>query len=303
MTGAGVPREQQHHEGRTLVLANPSSGGGRAAKAARDLATRRDIAVHVPEDVAALRHAVRAAADRGVERLFVAGGDGTVHHVVQDLAGRPTALGILPCGSGNDLARALKLPLDPRAALERQLAAPPGAVRRIDLGRAGHVLYAGVAGLGLDGEVASRAARVRRLRGPWIYPWALVCALARFRPPHLVVEDAAGRFEGAALLAAAANTPVFGGGMRIAPAARLDDGRLDLVIVEAVGNARVLALLPALYRGDERPRAGIVRRSVSSLTVAADRPLTFYADGEPLFVARPEGTRIEVCPAALGVLA
>jgi YegS/Rv2252/BmrU family lipid kinase len=279
------------------LILNPAAGRGRAETSLGSGAVPGVLDIVRPPDPDAVRDEARRAVDAGDDRLLVGGGDGTLHHAIRGLAGSDCALGIVPLGSGNDLARALGVPLDPAAALRRALEAP---VRRIDLGRIEGKPYGGVAGVGFDGECAGLARRGALLvRGRWVYPYAALRTLLTFRPPRLRIDTDAGCYEGRVMLAALANSPCYGGGMRVAPGAVLDDGRLDLVVVERVSRLRFLTLFPRVYRGTHVDLPEVRTLRVRTATLRADRDLTYYADGEP--VAPCNGSRVEVWPAALAV--
>jgi diacylglycerol kinase (ATP) len=243
----------------------------------------------------------RRAADLGLDRVIVAGGDGAVHYALQGLAGSDCALGIVPVGSGNDLARALGVDPDPAVALRRAM---EGASKAIDLGRIGNRVFAGVVGLGIDGDVCRRVQeQARWLPASAAYAYAALRSLIRFKPPHLRVEYEDGSYEGRVLLAGLANSPLFGGGMRIAPGAVLDDGWLDLVIVEQVPLPTLLRVFPRVYRGRHLSHPAVHCARVRRATFQADPPRTFYADGEPLMDSRDTPTSVEVWPGALRVVA
>jgi diacylglycerol kinase (ATP) len=234
-----------------------------------------------------------------VERLLVAGGDGSAHFAVQGLAGSNCALAVLPLGSGNDLAGTLHMPEELEAAFQRALTAP---TRRIDLARVGDRLYAGVAGVGFDSVANETANQVKRLKGQAIYLYAVIHTLATFKPPRLTIEHAGGRFEDRAMLVVLANTPRFGGGMHVAPEARPDDGLLDLVIVKAVPRRTFLAIFPKVYRGGHIGHPAVVTARTPWADVRLDRPMTVYGDGEPLLPVPEEGIRFEVVPRRLWVV-
>lgn len=289
------------------VLVNPTAGRGAGR---RSLDRLRRWAVHTgadvvvssgPEDLTA--QARRAAAD-GIERLVVAGGDGTQHLAVRGLAGSECALAVVPLGSGNDLASGLGVPRDLDVALDRAL---EGEIGAIDLGRVdapgGPVHFAIYCGVGFDSEVTRVAnEKVRFVRGPLIYPWAVLRTLAGFVPPTLHVTHDEGEFHRRAMFATAANGPSFGGGMRIAPDAVMDDGLFDLVLVDAVPKLRLLQIFPKVYRGLHlgRPEVHVVR--TRSLHLSVDRPMVLYGDGEPLAPIPEDGLRITVEPGALRVV-
>jgi diacylglycerol kinase (ATP) len=277
------------------LLLNPAAGRGKAAAFVDGCDGLEVIRSDGPADLEAQ---ARRIAEAGDERLLVAGGDGTLHHAIRGLAGSETALGIIPFGSGNDFARALNVPLEPEAALRHALDSP---IRRIDLGRVDGEPFACVASLGFDAEAAGVAHRTRLVRGRWLYPYAVARTLLAFRAPRLRIETEEGGFEGEAMLAAAANTPCYGGGMQIAPDARLDDGLLDLVVVERISRPRLLRLFPRVYGGSHTGYPEVRLLRVASARIHADRRLGFFADGEPL--ADCDGSLVEAWPRALAVAA
>jgi len=289
-------------------LVNPAAGRGAGARRLPRLAALAAELGAGPPRVSAgtddLAREARSAAGEGIERLLVAGGDGTVHHVAQGLAGSACTLGLIPLGSGNDLAGTLGLPRRLDEAVRR---AATGPVRRIDLLRAGGRVAVGYVGLGFDAEVARRAAappgtRPGLVRGPLIYPWAVLSTLAGFEPPRLRVTWEGGAFDGAAMFAVCANLPRFGGGMRIAPAARIDDGLLDLVVVRAVPRRTLLAVFPKVYRGRHVGHPAVTIARTPWAEVAADRPLDLYGGGEPMHRLAPGApVRVEVVPGGLAV--
>src|SRR5436305_9906157 len=155
-------------------LVNPAAGrgsGGSHIHRLRILASRAGAGLAMSRDGADLTLLARRAADEGVERLIVAGGDGTMQLAAQGIAGTPCALGVVPLGTGNDLAGTLGVPPEIEPAVARALA---GEVRAIDLVKVGEALAVGYAGVGFDGEVTGFANRVRYLRGPLVYPYAVI---------------------------------------------------------------------------------------------------------------------------------
>ena len=282
------------------LLVNPTSGGGRGAALAARLRSTAEVEVRLTRSAEEVTELARRAVAEGVGRLLVAGGDGTLHRAIRALAGTDCALGIIPTGRGNDLARSLEVEPDPERAARRALGA---AVRRIDLGSLDGRPYAGVAGIGFDGEVARYAnEHLRSFRGAWTYPWAVLRTLVRFEPPELSIEHDGGSYTGCVMMAVFANAPFFGGGMRIAPAASLEDGSLDMVIVERLSRLRLVTAFPGVYRGRHLDHPAVIHRRLRGADVRAERGLQFYADGEPLADSRPEGNRVEILPRSLRVV-
>lgn len=290
-----------------LVIVNPSAGHGRAAvvrNAVESYWRGQDVGAEFqsPASREDARHLARGAAAAGYSCVVVLGGDGTVHEVVNGIAGTGLPMGIIPAGGGNDLARALEMPSD---AVEAARALERGRTKRIDVlrltdARGNSCFYAGAGGAGIDAEAAQLAnTRFRRLPGVARYLAAAVAAFREARPLEVtVIADGATRsFH--ALLVAVANTPSYGGGILIAPAAQVDDGWMDLAIIAPLGWTQLLdGLLLALRTGDIRwPE--MQRMRARKLRLETDRPVMFHGDGEVLGETPVE---IEVLPGALEVL-
>lgn len=229
--------------------------------------------------------------------LAACGGDGTIHEVVQVVAGTACPLAVAPGGRGNDLARALGVPADP-AALARMVLA--GATRRLDVGTTGGRRFLSVAALGFDAAVSARAAQgLWGLRGLAAYIAAVLLTLARFRGPVVEIQGIRNAFRGRILLVATANTPTYGGGIQIAPGAVPDDGLFRVCLIRAVSRRTVLRLLPLAIAGRHLEHPAVEVWDTPFLEVKADPPSVLYADGEPL-----GGTpaRLEVLPGALHML-
>ena len=284
-------------------LVNPSSGRGTGRAnldRIRVLASKLGAGLCVSRKVGDLAEQARRAAEDGVERLLVAGGDGTMHYAVQGLAGTSCALGVIPLGSGNDLAGTLGVPPDVDAAVERAVS---GEVRRIDLIRVGETFSVSYAGVGFDSEVTRNANEMKILRGPLIYFYAVIHTLITFVPPRMRIVHDTGEFEGRVMFTVVNNLPRFGGGMKIAPEARIDDGLLDLVIVKEVPKPVLLSIFPKVYNGRHvgHPAVQIVRTRRAEITI--DRTMTMYGGGEPLRVVEAgEPVAVEVVPGGLGVV-
>lgn len=294
---------------KTLLLANGASNGGRAG---RHIASLCDFLAHRDSDFAyratasggELRSAAREAAESGVERVLVAGGDGTVHEAVNGLAGSETALGIIPIGTGNDLAHSLGLPRDPIAALNFLLSAPG---TRMDVVRAGDEVYAGVGGAGFD-SAANRMANSWPAwpRGHLRYWLAGFATAATYEAAHTELIADGERIEGRFQWAAFANTPYYGGGVRIAPRADCRDGLLDICLVEPMGLWELLDFYPTIFDGrHESSSRGRTVRMVQTLR-AREVELRLPGGGEVYGDGELLGTipmRLKVWPGALRVLA
>jgi diacylglycerol kinase (ATP) len=283
-------------------LVNPGSGGGKGKQALSrlgELAAKKDAELVVSKNAEDLSLEASRAAEEGVERLVAAGGDGTFHHVAQGLTGSKCVMGVVPLGRGNDLAGTLGIPSDLSEAVE---VAIRGRVRDIDVGRVGGHSFLGYCGVGFDSEVA---AYVQQGRGPFsgqaAYVYGVLRTLAAFKPPVIRVEHDGGTYEKGAMFAVVCNHSRFGGGMYIAPEAKIDDGMLDLVVVEAISKLKLLRIFPKVYKGEHvgHPAVTIVR--TRSARIYVDRPMTMASDGEPIMQVGEQGVEASIRPGALRV--
>jgi diacylglycerol kinase (ATP) len=273
---------------RVAVIINPISGLGVRPDTARQRAEQAAAFVEalgvaaeifVTERRHHARHLTEAAVARGVEVVIAWGGDGTVNEVASSLAFRDAALGVVPSGSGNGLARELGLPLEPRAAFERALGGTP---RRIDAGELGGHLFFNIAGIGLDAEVAHRfAASGHARRGIGMYVVQSTAALLSYRatPMSLTVDGATRDVR--PLLVAFANARQYGNGALIAPRARIDDGKIDVVVVDDRSLLGIVRRIPALFRGTLDTVPGVSMQKAASAEVRAVDTIRYHVDGEP----------------------
>jgi diacylglycerol kinase family enzyme len=207
------------------------------------------------------------------------------------------AIGIVAAGSGNGLARELKVSTDPARALAAAFSAPH---RPMDIGEVGGRLFVNIAGLGFDAHVASRFNEAgNRRRGLVGYAGIAARSLATYLPERYAIATPEAAVDVRAILVTVANAPQFGNGARIAPSARPDDGLLDLVVVEERSRVRTLCHVPRLFNGTiEQIREWTVRR-IAEATITCETPMTFHVDGEP--VAGGTSLAVRVHPGALRI--
>jgi diacylglycerol kinase (ATP) len=237
----------------------------------------------------------RRAVEDGYDLLVVVGGDGTVHLAVQSVAMSPTALGVIPTGSGNDVARYLGLPRrDPVAAAE---VIARGVTRRMDLGRAGTTYFVTVLAAGFDSLVNERANAMRWPTGQTKYNLATLAELRVFNPLSYTLELDGERRRLDAMLVAVGNGPSYGGGLRMCEGAILDDGLLDVVIIKPISKPELLWVYPKLFKGTHVTHRSYEHHRVSQVSVAAPAVVA-YADGERV---GPLPLTVEAVPAALTV--
>jgi diacylglycerol kinase (ATP) len=267
---------------RIALLANPAAGRGRAHHVLDDVVARLGadgtaVDLISGDDAAASLERARRAVEDGVDTLVVLGGDGMVHLAVQALAESPTALGVIPLGTGNDFARAMGIPH--ASPLEAADLVRSGQRRRIDLARAGDVWYATILAAGFEALVTARGNAMTLPIGSLRYTAAVALELPRFTPLHYTFEIDGVTESREAMLVSLANTSYYGGGMHITPSAVPDDGYLDLVVVEPIGRLELLRFFPTVRTGKHVEHPAYTTRRVRSITIAA-ADVTAYADGE-----------------------
>ena len=251
------------------------------------------------------------------DAVLIFGGDGTVHRHLPHLVRLQLPVLIVPCGSGNDFARALNLSHKKKSlAAWREFVSSTRNVRSIDLGvitawskeSARSFYFCCVGGVGVDTEVARRANRLPRwLRAHGSYVLALPPALFRFRAmPMKISVSSSGdsatmaiHNERPIILAAFANAPAYGGGMKIAPRALLDDRMLDLCIVTDMDKFKLFCLFPTVYFGKHLRMIEVDYQQTNRVKIEIEEPLDVYADGEYVCQTPIEVT---VAPRALRVI-
>lgn len=308
------------HTAPICLLVNPSAGGGRAAKLApqaerelreRGLAVRR-------ADTQSIEHAreLALAAARAGESVVVLSGDGMIGAVAEALRELPGAvLGVLPGGRGNDLARALGVSQE---LSEACATIAQGAVRAMDVGEvlaaggggsdeasatgAPARTFVGIASAGFDSDANRIANEAPSWLGSLVYAYGALRALAAWRPARFQIElDPPGErrsFTGYSV--GAANSRSYGGGMRAAPEALLDDGMLEVIVLERVSKLAFLTrILPRVFSGTHAQEPCVHCFKAREVLVEADRPFTMYADGDPIGELP---LRVRAVQGAIGVL-
>ncbi len=295
---------------RTLVVVNPRAGSGRAERVWRRLVSQHpelaDASVVHVNDPTRADELVRAALTGLPERLVVVGGDGTLHRVVNVLndanALSGLGVGLIPAGTGSDMARCLGLPAEPSAALVRVLNGKHRLVDLLDLTfeTGARRLVVNIASAGVSGPVA---ARINALRHRWAgaYLAAALRALLGFQAVSCRIDlDGRPWFEGPMVLAAFANGCAFGRGLRIAPEAEPDDGLMDVVVAENEPLRRLLPAVPRLYRGTHLDLPFVHHARARHLSLRPLGPMPpLEMDGE---TRAGEAVTIQVRPKALTLL-
>jgi diacylglycerol kinase (ATP) len=283
------------------LLTNPTSGKGRGARVSAAALTRlRDAGLRVQalqgRDADEALDLARESVARGVDALVVCGGDGMVNLGIQAVATTGTPLGIIPAGTGDDVARYFDIPRrDPLAAADRVVA---GATRTIDLARCHGRYFATVMAAGFDAMVNERANRMTWPKGQMRYNLATLLELRTFEPLPYTLDLDGTTLQLSAMLVAIGNGSSFGGGLRITEGARMDDDLLDVVIIKPISKLDLVRTYPKLFKGTHTTHPQYERHLARKVTVAAPG-IVGYADGERF---GPLPITIESVPGALEVL-
>jgi diacylglycerol kinase (ATP) len=292
-----------------VVFVNPRAGGGiragRIADVRADFARRNFAATFVePRSWEELRDSLRRACASGSRRLVAMGGDGTLQLLARETMGRGAEIGVIPTGGGNDFAAALGI----RSWRQGVQAIAGGKTRAVDAIRVGFAsgkpaFYLGGGGVGLDAEAARHASgRFLRWPGRLRYLAAAITALRGYRGIDIELEDenSTQKISGPVLLAAALNTPTYGGGICLAPDAQPDDGELDVVIIEMLSRLEVLKLIPRLLATGQLRTNRAKRFRAKKIRLTSDENRWFHGDGELLGQTPLE---VQVVPGAIRVFA
>lgn len=306
----------KNNEG-TLIILNPHAGSGRAGKLWRDIEPLLweelgELVVAItehPEDVA--EHLDKAR-DVGLTRIVAIGGDGTNHAIVnaiQDLEQRSPEMprmtfAQIPIGTGQDFARTIGIPSNPRDAVRWIAHAKPNP---IDLGLLNYFErgeqrrhFVNIASTGLGGDVDRRVSKSPR-RFPWTFKLASLQSLMSYRPHKIRIRlDDEPWYEGKSWTVVIANGRVFGHGMNIAPQAQVDDGLFDVIVIGDVSRLRTLMAFNTVYRGTHLKIDGVHYKRGQNISIESqDGILDLDLDGEYI---RGEHLQFQIKPGALRLL-
>jgi YegS/Rv2252/BmrU family lipid kinase len=243
------------------------------------------------------------AAREGYSVVTVVGGDGTVHEVLNGLLTAPVsthpAMAVIPGGTGNDFARGIGLPKDMITAA--RLLLDGARRRRVDVGKVNDRYYGTISGVGFDAEVAAEVNRWPKwVAGTVVYTAGILKKLITYRcaPARATIDGET--LELSLFLLAAANTSWYAGGMYMAPHARPDDGRLEVIIARDFTKVETLQVLPKVFTGGHLAHPKVSHRPGVEIRVESDIPLAIHADGETVgrvpavFRAQPQALEVLV---------
>ena len=243
--------------------------------------------------------AKRATTDK-FEIVVAVGGDGTVHEVLNGIYGSNSSLGIIPIGAGNDISTCLGIPQkDIKKAIE---IIKVGKKKKFDLGRINGEYFMGVAGTGFDTMVVDFTFKHRnllKLLGSLFYIYGVYNVLIRFKPIFFKLTTKETVIEKKAMTIAVGNSWMYGGGMKVVPDAKLDDGLFDVCIVEEISKLEFLKVFPRVFSGTHITHPAVKIFRTDFLRIESDIKMSVQADGE---IIKSLPANFELIPKALSVI-
>jgi len=263
-----------------ILFANPSSGRGKGGKVLSIIENFLKLSNEVFSSISTksleqslflLRESVNKYPQA---KIIVIGGDGMLHAAINNVQGNP--IGLIPAGTGNDFARALGLSLeDPIENIRRVLSAD---VEEVDLGKIGDEYFAAICSTGFDSVVNERANKLKWPTGKMKYNIAMLLELPRFKPRSYEIVIDGKKMQTQAMLIAIANGLSYGGGMKVCPAADIQDGLLDIMILAPVPKLEFIRIFPSVFKGLHVTHPAVSILQGRSIQIKADA--VAYADGE-----------------------
>ena len=242
----------------------------------------------------------KKAADNGFETVVAVGGDGTTHEVVNGIVGSNISLGIIPIGAGNDFSNCLGIP---KKDIKRSIEIiRTGKKKKIDLGKLDDEYFIGFAGTGFDTMIVDLSFKQRnllKLLGKFFYIYGFYNVLIRFEPISFKVITKDTVIEKKAVTIVVGNSWLAGGGMKLVPDAKLDDGLFDVCIVEETSKFELFKVFPRVFSGTHITHPAVEIFRTDFLRIESDRKMSVQADGE---ILRSLPVNFELIPKALDVI-
>ncbi|HSE83574.1 MAG TPA: diacylglycerol kinase family protein [Thermodesulfobacteriota bacterium] len=286
-----------------LLIVNPVAGRGRTCKLLTSLQALLEWK-KIPNEIwftsrpGEATELTRKAIAKGFTQIVSVGGDGTAHEVANALIGSPAALGLIPAGGGNDFPKAVGVPLEISRAVETLVS---GRRRRVDVGLLKGEYFINGLGIGLDGAVSHRYQHMRYLRGLPGYFWGAVYEAFAFKGFRVELVAPDWRQNGTVLLTGASNGQSQGGNFKLAPEAKVDDGLLDIHVIQDMPTLKRFVNIPKVLQGKHLSLAEVQIKRLPWVEITLDRRLPAHMDGEPFWL-EPGTHRIEAVPRGLEVI-
>ena len=266
-----------------LVIVNPMAGGGRTLRLLPKIRhwlseSPHEFSFNTTRSPDEMRSEIMKAPAQGINALLLIGGDGTVHQALPAIAETNIPFGFLPCGRGNDFARNIGLP----SKLQKSCSLPSNpSFHQVDLPRINNIPFVAVAYVGFDAEVNELANEGKGYFGGTLgYIVCVTKALKSFKPFEVEITIDGDTWRERVMMVTVANAPFYGGGMKIAPDANMNDGLLNICIVKEISKLELLWEFPKVFKGTHIYHPRIMMKSGRRIRLTSDEPRNIYADGE-----------------------
>jgi diacylglycerol kinase (ATP) len=280
-------------------IVNPAASRGKGnsmGKWVEEECRKRNLDFDLQYTTRPLEATEMAAKSIGSFRNIVAvGGDGTLQEVINGLMDADVNVGIIPVGTGNDFVRAVDIPIQPHIALNTIIA---GHTKRIDVGKMNNRIFHNGVGIGFDAWVVDESLKVKYLRGHAVYLYAIFKTLKNYKAPLMELRYNEESFIEKLFLITVGNGTSLGGGIKLTPFAKIDDGLLDLNIIEDVNKLKILQNLVKAYSGEHVNMPQVRTDTCKSVVIKSEDGLAVHADGE-LIGCELKEIKIHIIPKAI----
>jgi len=266
-----------------LVIVNPMAGGGRTLRLLPKIRhwlfeSPHEFSFNTTRSPDEMRSEIMKAPAQGINALLLIGGDGTVHQALPAIAETNIPFGFLPCGRGNDFARNIGLP----SKLQKSCSLPSNpSFHQVDLPRINHIPFVAVAYVGFDAEVNKLANDGRGYFGGTLgYIVCVLKTLKNFKPFEIEITIDDHTWRERVMMVTVANAPFYGGGMKIAPDANMNDGIFDICIVQEISKLELLQQFPKVFKGTHVSHPRIMMKAGRRIKLVSDEHREVFADGE-----------------------
>lgn len=269
---------------KTLIILNPVSAKGRAIDIREEIESefkklKIDYQIHISKSLQDMVNTTRKNLKNGFSNFIGVGGDGTIHYMANILAGTDKNLGVIPTGSGNDIAANLSLPSDVKSCCS---IIKKGTTKRLDLGLINDkYYYLCIAGSGFDSQVNDLANNTRLpIKGPAKYSYSVYKTLITFKSKKFFMDYNNNHREIFGMMIAASIMPSYGGGMKITPNADPEDGLFDICIIKRMSKLHFIKVFPKVYEGKHTEDNNVEIFRTNHLKLDSEYQFSVFADGE-----------------------
>lgn len=269
-----------------LFVVNPVAGKNKGAKVLpliKSVMKEKSIPHEIIEttEIGEARRIAKEGITKDFSTIVAVGGDGTIHEVLNGMVGSNKILGIIPAGTGNDFSKSLKLPQNPHRALEVILY---GKTKLVDLGKTNGIHFVNFASVGLDAAIASEANRIKKqIPGKLSYIIAAIKEITSFKSREMQFVIDGKNISEKIMMITMCNGIYYGGGMKVAPNALLEDGYFDVCVIKDMNKLKLLVLFPTIYLGKHLGYKEVSFYRAKKVEIISKHQLQVNADGELIY--------------------